>query len=72
MQCVCECLSPDHLTELSPSSYCEVVKEQLIFPVVEAAGALAEDPQKAFVGLSVCILMNEFRRMITSHKKAYR
>ena len=57
---------------LTPSGYCDAVVGQLLLPVVEAVTHLPVGPQSMFVGLSVCILFNEFRKAVTANKKTYR
>jgi len=57
---------------LTPSGYCDAVVGQLLLPVVEAVTHLPDGPQSMFVGLSVCILFNEFRKAVTANKKTYR
>lgn len=57
---------------LTPSGYCSTVIEHILLPVVEAAAHLCEEPQGMFVGLSVAIFVNEFRKTVTSNKKTYR
>lgn len=63
---------PDSLRQVSPSGYCEAVVSHLLLPVVEAALALPEEPQKAFLGLAVCVLVNEMRKTITANRRTYR
>lgn len=57
---------------LTPSGYCGTVIEHILLPVVEAATHLCEEHQCMFVALSVCIFVNEFRKIVTANKKTYR
>ena len=55
-----------------PSKYCDVMVEQLIIPITEAAGQLGEQAQRVYMDLAVSILFNEYRRVITQNKYTYR
>ena len=55
-----------------PSKYCDVVVEQLIIPITEAALRLGEQAQRVYMDLSVSILFNEYRKLITQNKHTYR
>ena len=80
-ECKCCTNKPYNLTlddsallahRLTPSGYCGTVIEHVLLPMVEAATHLCEEHQATFVGLSVCIFVNEFRKIITANKKTYR
>lgn len=57
--------------QLAPSSYCNVLIEALLLPVVEAAAGLSEGGQRSFVGVAINIFTNEFRRAIVCNTLTY-
>lgn len=55
-----------------PSTYCDIIVEQLIVPTVEAALLLEEHAQRSYMELCASILFNEYRRVIVRNKQTYR
>ena len=52
--------------------YCDVIVEQLLLPIAEAALSLGELPQLSYMSLSASILLNEYRKAITINHHTYR
>ena len=61
----------DTVGQLAPSSYCNVLIEALLLPVVEAAAGLSEGGQRSFVGVAISIFTNELRRAIVCNTLTY-
>ena len=59
-------------TDDQPSTYCDIIVEQLIVPTVEAALLLEEHSQRSYMELCASILFNEYRRVIVQKKQTYR
>ena len=59
---------------VQPSSYCEVVVEQLLMPITEAALPLEDEGQAqwVFLALSLSIFYTEYRKTILQHRHTYR
>ena len=59
--------------KFEPGSYCNVVIEELLLPVIEAVlGLTAESAQLSLLTLTVSIFLSELRRVITTNKRTYR
>ena len=55
-----------------PSEYCDVLGEEVLMPLTEAALTLEARPQSVFMTLSATIFFTEYRRAILSNKHTYR
>ena len=65
------CVGGAHTARHS-SAYCDVMVEQLLLPIAEAALPLEETAQQSCMVLCTCILLAEYRRAIISNTHAYK
>lgn len=62
---------PGQYSQLEHSSYCDLVIEYLLLPMVDAADRLPAVEQRSFVYLMNAVFLGEYRKAITSNKRLY-
>lgn len=62
---------PGQYSQLEHSSYCDLVIEYLLLPMVDAADRLPAVQQRSFVYLMITVFLGEYRKAITFNKRLY-